>query len=58
VSWAERSEQWLGELGVAYETHRYPVDHLFNADMQMDFLAWADALIADMPKAASVTPTP
>jgi phospholipase/carboxylesterase len=46
VSWAERSEQWLAQLGVACEAHRYPVDHLINADMQKDFLRWAHALIA------------
>ncbi|MEC5385883.1 phospholipase [Uliginosibacterium sp. H3] len=40
VSWAERSEKWLGDLDVAYETHRYPVDHTLSVEMRQDFLAW------------------
>lgn len=46
ASWAQRSEQWLSELGVAYTTHRYPAGHVLSPAMQADFLRWSHALIA------------
>jgi len=39
-AWAQRADQWLEELGVAHETHYYPIDHGISADMQADFLEW------------------
>ena len=50
VSWAERSEQWLAELGVTYETHRYPAGHTLTTAMQTDFLVWSNGLIASLPE--------
>ncbi|BDT66645.1 carboxylesterase 2 [Comamonadaceae bacterium OS-1] len=40
VAWAERSDQWLGALGVPLQSRRYPIDHGISAAMQADFLAW------------------
>lgn len=40
VSWAQRSDQLLTELGVSHRTHLYPVGHAISADMQADFLEW------------------
>lgn len=40
VLWAQRSEQLLGELGVACQSRRYPIDHAISAGMQADFLSW------------------
>lgn len=41
-AWAQRADQWLVELGVAHETHFYPIDHGISADMQADFLEWLE----------------
>ncbi len=46
VSWAERSDQWLGELGVAHETRLYPGGHAISAPMQVDFVEWVRARLA------------
>ena len=40
VMWAQRSDQLLTELGVAHQTHRYPIDHGISPAMQADFLDW------------------
>lgn len=40
VSWAERAEKWLDELGVRYEAHRYAAGHELTAEMIADFLKW------------------
>jgi phospholipase/carboxylesterase len=40
VSWAERSDRWLGELGVPHETRLYPGGHSISAPMQVDFVEW------------------
>jgi len=41
AAWAERSDQWLGELGVPLESHRYPAGHEITPDMARDFVGWA-----------------
>ncbi len=46
VSWAQRAEQWLAELGVAFESERYPAGHTLTAAMQADFIAWTHGRIA------------
>lgn len=46
VSWAQRAEEWLAELGVAHETHRYPAAHQLTEPMQADFIAWVRRLVA------------
>ena len=38
--WQERSERWLTDLGVAFESRRYPVDHQISLEMRTDFLQW------------------
>jgi phospholipase/carboxylesterase len=40
VAWAERSDQWLGELGVQLESHRYSAGHEITPDMARDFVDW------------------
>jgi len=40
VTWAERSNDWLDELGVGRESHLYPVGHAVSGAMQADFLQW------------------
>lgn len=40
VSWAQRSDQWLSELGVAHLTRLYPVGHGISPAMRADFLSW------------------
>jgi phospholipase/carboxylesterase len=44
VAWAQRSDQWLQELGVAHLTRLYPIDHSISPEMQADFLAWLNGL--------------
>lgn len=43
VLWAQRSDQWLSNLGVVHETRLYPIAHEISATMQADFLAWVSA---------------
>lgn len=50
VMWAQRSEALLSQLGVAYSSRRYPIDHSLSADMQTDFLQWL-AAFQDQQKA-------
>lgn len=45
VSWAERSDRILAELGVPTVSRRYAAGHLLNADMAEDFLAWLNPLL-------------
>ncbi|CAM3673790.1 hypothetical protein [Polaromonas hydrogenivorans] len=40
VTWAQRSDRLLDELGVAHLTRLYPIDHEISAAMQADFLQW------------------
>jgi phospholipase/carboxylesterase len=44
VVWAQRSDQWLKELGVQNSSHRYPIGHSISAAMQADFLNWVEGL--------------
>lgn len=43
VMWAQRSEQWLTQLGVPHTLKLYPIDHTISAAMHTDFLAWLSA---------------
>jgi phospholipase/carboxylesterase len=45
VSWARRSDQWLGELGVTHETRLYPAGHAISAQMRDDFVRWVHATV-------------
>lgn len=40
VTWAERADRWLDDLGVAHATSLYPGDHGLSAAMVEDFHAW------------------
>lgn len=40
VSWAQRADALLTQLGVAHVTHLYPFGHELGAAMLKDFLAW------------------
>jgi phospholipase/carboxylesterase len=40
VTWAQRSDRLLDELGVAHLTRLYPINHEISAPMQADFLEW------------------
>ncbi|NKF20900.1 alpha/beta hydrolase [Solimonas marina] len=40
IFWAERARQWLTELGVPHEAHRYPIGHGIDAAVRDDFVAW------------------
>ncbi len=44
VNWAQRSDQWLSELGVAHLTRLYPVGHGISSSMRADFLSWLEGL--------------
>ena len=44
VVWAQRSEQLLNDLGLTYQTWRYPIDHGISAPMQADFLSWVQTI--------------
>lgn len=44
VSWAQRSDQWLSELGVAHLTRLYPVGHTISPVMKNDLLRWLEGL--------------
>ena len=44
VMWAQRSDQWLKELGIAHVSHRYPMDHGISQAMKADFLDWLEHL--------------
>lgn len=46
VTWAERADAWLTQLGVPHVTHLYPVDHTLSADMRADFETWYRPLLA------------
>ena len=45
VSWAERSDRILTELGVPFASRRYAAGHLLNADMAADVRAWLHPLL-------------
>lgn len=44
VEWAQRSDAWLTELGIAHETRLFPGGHGISAPMQQSFVAWFEAL--------------
>jgi len=44
VMWAQRSDALLSQLGVAYSSRRYPIDHGISEEMQADFLQWLAAV--------------
>ena len=44
LAWAQRSTQWLKELGVRHELHTYPIDHEISSAMHTDFIAWVHML--------------
>jgi len=44
VAWAQRSDAWLTELGVAHELHLYAMDHGISPEIHADFLTWLDTL--------------
>lgn len=45
VSWAEKADQWLNELGVRHELKLYPIGHELSGAVVADFVEWLDALI-------------
>ena len=51
VTWAQRSDQWLKELGVAHQTRLYPMGHTISPAMKADFLRWLEGL-AKVPAGA------
>lgn len=46
ATWAQRSHQWLDELGVAHEMQLHPGGHAASALMQAAFVAWARKQLA------------
>lgn len=44
VQWAQRSDQWLSELGVDHWLRLCPIDHGISAGMQADFVEWLHVL--------------
>lgn len=46
VTWAERSDQWLEELGVAHVTRLHPGGHAVSGPVQADFVSWARKQLA------------
>ena len=52
VSWAERADAWLNNLGVPHELKLYPVGHELSAEMASDFQDWCRDLIAPMTAVA------
>jgi phospholipase/carboxylesterase len=46
VSWAQRAERQLTDLGVAHQLALYPIDHAISPAMQADFIEWTTALLA------------
>lgn len=45
VAWAERSDAWLGRLGVAWQSRRYDAGHELTAEMVQDFGHWLGRLL-------------
>jgi phospholipase/carboxylesterase len=44
VTWAQRSNDWLDQLGEARESHLYPIGHAVSEAMQGDFLQWVRSI--------------
>jgi phospholipase/carboxylesterase len=45
VSWAERSAKLLDELGVSFQSRRYPARHEITRDMAQDFSTWVTGVL-------------
>ncbi len=45
VSWAEKADQWLNELGVRHELKLYPIGHELSGAVVADFIEWLNALL-------------
>lgn len=45
VSWADRADAWLEELGVAFVSRRYPAGHEWTPAMAEDFRVWTDGTL-------------
>ena len=43
ISWAERADAWLTDLGVPHQLQRYPGGHQLSTAMAQDFAAWLAA---------------
>ncbi len=44
VSWAQRADQWLEQLGVSHDLKLYPSGHGISAAMANDFVTWLSSL--------------
>lgn len=44
VAWAQRSDQWLADLGIPHVTRLYGAGHTLNPEMRADVLAWIGGL--------------
>lgn len=51
VTWAERSDRWLTELGVRHTQRRYDCKHNLAPDMAADFAVWARRVLGSAPVA-------
>lgn len=40
VSWAQRSEIWLVDLGVPFQSRRYPAGHQITQEVAQDLFVW------------------
>lgn len=43
VSWAEKSANWLKDLGIPYQMQLYPARHEITTAMSRDFISWVSA---------------
>ena len=48
VSWAQRAEEWLTKLGIPHDVRLYEGGHGVSPAMARDFIAWQDALLANV----------
>jgi phospholipase/carboxylesterase len=46
VSWAQRADAWLTQLGVAHDLRLYPGGHGIGEEMARDVTAWIEGLLA------------
>lgn len=44
VTWAQRADQWLDDLGIPHITRLYPAGHTLSPEMRADVLAWIEGL--------------
>jgi len=45
VTWAEKADQWLNELGVRHELKLYPIGHELSGAVVADFVEWLEQLL-------------